>query len=177
MLQLLQGHQMRPTTAENPPLTDPLDASHFDANCHTTSLLDTDRCNAARLDTVLCNADPHSVCHHNTDLRTDSLRGADLHNANHCNAEISELLLEGILSEGDNQAMETSVGDFKASKTGEENCSTREKRSPVKMKSADAECFARPQSERNQCWAQWLLPTGQRRSRELSCVELASSIP
>jgi hypothetical protein len=157
---------MRPTTAENPPLSD-----HFDADHHTASLLNTDHRNVACLDTVLCDTDPDSICHRNADLRTDSLHGTDLcntdhRNTGHCNAESFELLLERISSEGDNQAMETSVGDFEASKTREENCSAREKRSPAKMKFADAECSARLWSKRNQCWAQWLLPTGQRRSRE-----------
>jgi hypothetical protein len=162
---------MHPMTTENPPLTNPLNADHFDTDHCTASLLDTDCCNAACLNTVLRDTDPHSACCRNTNLCTDGLRGADLHNtsrhnAGHCNAESSELLLEGISSKGDNQAMETGVGDFEALKTREENCSAREKRSPVKMKFADAECFARLWSERNQCWAKWLLPTGQRRSRE-----------
>jgi hypothetical protein len=173
---------MRPTIAEDPPLADPLDAGRFNTDCHTVSLLNTDRHNGALLDAVLCDADPHGICHRNTDLHTDGLRGTDLRNADrrntsHHNAESSEFLLEGISSEGSNQARETDVGDFEASTTGEESHSVHEKRSLVKMKPADAECFARPQSERNQCWAQWLLPTGQRRSRKLSCVELAGSTP
>jgi hypothetical protein len=173
---------MHPTIAEDPPLTNPLDAGHFDANRHTASLLDMDHRNGALLDAVLRDADPHGICCRNTDLHTDSLHGADLRNpdrrnAGHHNAESSEFLLEGISSEGSNQARETDVGDFEASMTGEESRSAREKRSLVKMKPADAECFARPQSERNRCWAQWLLPTGQRRSHGLSCVELACSTP
>jgi uncharacterized protein YjbI with pentapeptide repeats len=155
---------MHPMTTENPPLANPLDANCFGTDRHTASLLDMDRHNAACLDAVLCDADPHSVCCHNADLCTNVLRGADLrnadhhnashrnadrHNASHCNAESFELLLERILSEGDNQAMETGVSDFEASKTGEENRSVHEKRNPVSRKFAAAECFARPQSERN----------------------------
>jgi hypothetical protein len=94
-----------------------------------------------------------SVCC-NADLCTDSLCGANLrnadhHNAGHCNAKSSELLLEGISSESNNQAMETGIGDFEASKTREGSHSAHEKWSPAKLKSADAECFARPRSERN----------------------------
>jgi hypothetical protein len=106
---------MCPTTAENPPLVDPLDANHFNADCHTASLLDTDHCNAACLDAVLCDADHYSICHHNADPHTGSLHGADL-----CNAKSSELLLKGISSEGNNQVMETGTGGFKASKAGRE---------------------------------------------------------
>jgi hypothetical protein len=71
--------------------------------------------------------------------------------------------------------METDVSDFEALKTGEESRSMC--KSLAKMKPADAECFARLQSERNRCQALWLLPPGQRRSRGLSCVELAGSTP
>jgi hypothetical protein len=156
---------MRPTITENPPLADPLDADRFDVDCHTAGLLDTDRRNTARLDAVLRNAALHGICRHNTYLRTASLRGADLRNVGRRNAESSGLLLEGISSEGGNQAMETGVDGFEASKTGEESRSMREKRNPVSRRFAAAECFARLQSERNQCWAQWLLPTGQRKSR------------
>jgi hypothetical protein len=113
----------------------------------------------------------------NANLHTDGLHGADLHNDDHHNTESSEFLLEGMLSKGGNQARETDIGDFEASMTREESHSAHEKRSLVKMKPADAECFARPWSERNRCWAQWLLPTGQRRSCGLSCVELAGSTP
>jgi hypothetical protein len=172
---------MRPTTAENPPLADPLNANRFSTDPHTASLLNMDCHNTARLDAVLrdtdphsicCrDTDPHSICRRNTDLCTDGLCGTNLCNTDHCNAghhnaESFKLLLEGISSEGDNQVMETGIADFEASKTGEENHSMHKKRSPVKMKFADAECSARPQSERNRCWAQWLLPTGQRRSCE-----------
>jgi uncharacterized protein YjbI with pentapeptide repeats len=145
---------MCPTITENPPLADPLDADHFDVDRHTAGLLDTDRRNAARLDAILCDTVLHGVCHRNAYLRTASLRGADLHNVGRRNAESSELLLEGISSEGSNQAMETGVDGFEASKTGEESRSVHEKRNPASRRFAAAECFARPQSKRNQCWAQ-----------------------